>query len=62
MTNLRRLATMIYDTGDSKRILRTLSGLLEVSLNQGDDVSEELNLLGSQITIGHKTEMKKKAS
>ena len=62
MTNLRKLATIIYETGDSERILAALGSLLEVGLNQGNDVSEEFKLLGSQITIGHKTETEKKAS
>lgn len=51
MTNLRRLATVIYDTGDSDRILRALGSLLEVSLKQSDDVLKESLLLVSQVGI-----------
>ena len=61
MTNLRKLATILYDTGDGDRILAALGSLLKVSLDQGDGMAEKLDILGSQ-TIGHKTETEKKAS
>ena len=62
MTNLRKLATILYDTGDGDRILAALGSLLKVSLDQGDGMSKELEILGSQIMIGHKAETEKKAS
>lgn len=61
MSDLRRLAAQIYDTGNSERILCALGSLLKVSLNQGNDVREEVNLLGSQV-IRRKTESEKQAS
>ena len=49
MTNLRRVATAIYDTGDSERVLKVLGLLLQIGLDQSNNVDQEVGLICGQI-------------
>ena len=64
MTNIRRLAEAIYDTGDSKRIMCAFRSLLEIGLEQGDYMKKEVQLISGQIPVGaiNETELHENAS
>lgn len=62
MTNIRKLAIQLHQTGNGKQILKAMDSLFEISLNQGDDVREVVSLSGGQISVNEETVLHKKVS
>ena len=62
MTNLRRVATFLYKTGDGHRLIQALDLLLEVKDNQGEDVFKEISLSAGEVSVLKHAVLEKDAS